>query len=440
VVLSRVFVLIVLSLCVATPALAQRGGSRQGEQEVERLLDDARRAYDNLELDEADRALDEAVRAGERAGVRGRVMAEVHVQRGIIAHVRDKDKDRAVDEFRQALTLDRGVRIDSLVSTPSLEALFEQARRMVGPAESDGGAARRDPGITHKPVKRARANQIVTVQAKVSPELRDQMFRMYLDFRSESVREYRRVEMRDQGDNTFVARIGARFVKGTKLSYYILVEDRDGNQVAQFNDQREPVDVPIDDMATGDSLTGEGGDDEGADEEPAEDEAPRGKKRRIVTLSLSVGTGVGRITDKAEAQNRPGSTLQPGMAISPFHTLSELDFWVSRTLSIGMFGRIQVADFAPAGGLRVKFDVLQAGANHLLLRVGGGYGHISHQVPLDGYRDYTLEGPYFYTLGLTWALDFAKRWAFTVTPDFYHLIGPSPSQHVDISVGCAVSF
>ncbi len=438
-VLFRLLVCIVIGLVAATPALAQRGGARQAEQEVERLLEDARRAYDNLELDEADRALESAVREGERAGVRGRVMAEVHVQRGIIAHVRDKDKERAVDEFRQALTLDRSVRIDSLVSTPSLETLFEQARRMVGPAESDGGSVRRDPGITHKPVKRARANQIVTVQAKVSPELRDQMFRMYLDFRSESVREFRRVEMRDQGDNTFVARIGARFVKGDKLSYYILVEDRDGNQVAQFHDQREPVDVPIEEIATGDSLTGEGGDEETPEDESA-DEAPRGKKRRIVTLGLSVGTGVGRITDKAEAQNRPGSTLQPGMAISPFHTLSELDFWVSRTLSIGMFGRIQVADFAPAGGLRVKFDVLQAGQNHLLLRVGGGYGYISHQVPLDGYRDYTLEGPYFYSLGLTWALDFAKRWAFTVTPDFYHLIGPSPSQHLDLSVGCAVSF
>ena len=84
-----------ISALAAMPAAAQRGGARQAEQEIERLLDESRQAYDNLELDQADAALDQAVQLGERNDVRGRVMAEVHVQRGIIAHVRDKDKERA---------------------------------------------------------------------------------------------------------------------------------------------------------------------------------------------------------------------------------------------------------------------------------------------------------------------------------------------------------
>lgn len=435
------YLVLLISALAAVPAAAQRGGARQAEQEIERLLDEARQAYDNLELDQADAALDQAVQLGERNDVRGRVMAEVHVQRGIIAHVRDKDKERAIGEFKQALLIDRTVQLDSLVSTPSLEGLFEQARRQVGPGGRDGGGDARATDIVHKPVKRTRANDVLTIQAKVTRDLRDQMYKIFLYFRSQKADAVRRIEMKDQGDDTFVARIAARFVRGSSLGYYILVEDRDGNQIAQVHGANDPIQVEIETMATGDTLTGEEGGDDDSSEEEGGDEAPsKPLKRRIVTLGFSVGTGAGRITDKAEAQNRPGANLQPGVAVSPFHTLGELDFWVTPKLALGAFGRIQIADFAPAGGARIKFDVFQAGSSHIMLRAGGGYGHISHQVPLDGYRDYTLEGPYFYTLGFNWALDFAKRWSFVVAPDFFHLIGPSPSQHVDINLGVQVSF
>ena len=47
-----------------SPALAQ-GRSRQAEAQVERLLREAREAYDNLELDVAESSLDRAIRLGE---------------------------------------------------------------------------------------------------------------------------------------------------------------------------------------------------------------------------------------------------------------------------------------------------------------------------------------------------------------------------------------
>lgn len=434
--------LLVLALIAAGPAHAQRGGSRQAEQDIERLLDEARQAYDNLELDQADAALEQAVQIGERAGVRGRAMAEVHVQRGIIAHVRDKDKDRAVDEFKQALVIDRTVRLDSLVSTPSLEALFEQARRSVGTGGGESGRGQADDQIVHKPIKRARANEIMTVQAKVTRELREQMYRMYLYFRSQKADAVRRIEMKDQGDSTFVARIAAKYVRGNQLGYYILVEDRDGNQIAQVHGSQDPIQVEIEDMPTGGSLLGEEGGEEGGDEGSPEEEEDTGSRRdqRIVSIGLSVGAGAGRITDKAEAHNTPESALHSGMAIAPFHTLVELDFWVTKALTLGAFARIQIADFAHAEGGRLKYEVFKAGSNRLQLRGGGGYGYISHQVPLEAYRDYTLEGPFFYTLGVAYTFEFAKIWGLTIAPDFYHLIGPSPSQHFDLNVGMRVSF
>ncbi len=436
------------SALVALPGLAhaQRGGGRD-EQEVERLLDEAKAAYDNLELDQADSALAQAVQLGQRAGIRGRTMAEIHIQRGIIAHVRDKDKDRAIDEFKQALIMDRTARLDSLVSTPSLEALFDTARQRVGGDRDGGSAGGDDAGLIHKPLKRARANEILAVQVKVAPDLRERMYRVYLYFRSQKTDAVTRIQMKDQGDSTYVARIAAKFVRGKSLGYYILAEDREGNQIAQVHGAQDPIEVPIDDFATGESLNGEeGGEDTGdsSDDSGGDDSAPR--SHRVVSIGFALGTGAGRITANAQQVIQKGeSKISPGFGWSPFHTLTELDFWLTPRVALGGFARIQIADFAHLEGGRVKFEAYKGGASHIMLRGGGGYGHAAHQVKLnhdDGtsYLDYTLEGPFFYTLGMTWAYDFTKLFALTITPDFYHLIGPSPSQHFDVSVGGQFSF
>lgn len=426
-----------------TPAHAQRGG--RDEQTVERLLDEARQAYDNLELDQADAALEQAVTTGERAGLRGRIMADVHIQRGIIAHVRDKDRDRAIDEFKKALQIDRSARIDSLVSTPSLESLFETARRQAATSEprDTGMGGGGDDGLTHKPVKRARANQILAIQAKVSPDLRDRMYRIYLYFRTARTDNVTRIQMKDQGDLSFVARIAAKYMRGEKLTYYLLVEDREGNELARFHGPQDPLAVDIEDFATGDSLNGEEGGDGGDDADAStDDDADKpARKRRIVSLGVSVGTGVGRITEKSRAEGaKDNSTISSGFTWSPFHTMAEVDFWVTQRVALGGFSRIQIADPALLFGGRLKFDAVQSGKNHLVVRGGGGYGKIAHQVPLEGRIDFTLEGPYFYTLGLGWQFDLTPTIAIAISPDFYHLIGPQPAQHFDLNAGAVFSF
>lgn len=157
-------------------------------------------------------------------------------------------------------------------------------------------------------------------------------------------------------------------------------------------------------------------------------------------LGLSVGTGAGTLTDKAEAQNRPGANLQPGAAFAPFHALVELDYWFLPGFGAGLFSRLQVLTFAHLEGLRFKARVLTSKANHLVARAGFGFGYVSHVVSLDGYRDNTLEGPYALSLGLTWVHDFDRTWAFVLTPEFTSLRGTSPSLHVDLNAGLQISF
>ena len=149
---------------------------------------------------------------------------------------------------------------------------------------------------------------------------------------------------------------------------------------------------------------------------------------------------MGRLTDSSRPQTRKTAAVAPGSAIAPLHSLFELDYQLNRAWDLGFFARVQIIDFTHLEGLRAKYHAFDAGAMHLILRGGLGYGHISHQVPIYQYRDFTLEGPYTYTLGLTWVRDLNPMWKLVVTPDFYHLIGDAPSQHVELSVGAAAAF
>lgn len=427
------------------PAAAQRNAF-QAEGEIARLLEDARISYDNLELEASEEALDRAIRLGRDFGIRNRTLAEVYLQRGILAHVRDKNADGAVSDFVEALTIEPSIRLDPLVSTPSLERLFSEAqavaRRSGGPAPRDDRAGRAPAGgsrdVIHDPIREARGGDPLTVVVEVSEALNPQVYRVNLFFRSARADAVQKLEMRPEGARAFVARITGRYLAGAELSYYIVVEDRDSRALASVGTAREPILVKvrgdalgnIDTIPSGDSLTGgEWGDDDSD-----------GATRKYVSIGLSLGTGGGFITDLAQPQNQRTAEIRPGFAVSPFHALLEVDFWAVEWFAITAYLRLQIVEFAHLEGGRLKFRVLNDGPHQLLLRVGGGFGRVRHLVDLQGVLDTTLEGPYHYTLGAGYVYKINEIFGFAVTPDFLHLIGDSPSLHIDLNVGVIASF
>ncbi len=435
----------IAALAFALPAFAQRGG-RQGEAEVSDLLNEARQAYDNFELDAADDSLQRALAAGRRAGVRGRVMAEVHIQIGLVISIRDKDRARTTEAFREALREDPEVRLDRNVATPTLEGMFAEAMRDVGAndraevAPSRGGSDTLDDAITHRPVKRAPAKKNLAVEVRVTPELADRMYKAYLYFRSEKAESVQRIVMSEQGDRTYVARIPAQWVRGEQIAYYVLVEDRDGRPIASVRGPESPYKVELENFASGASLTGVEGEEPAEGDEEVDEDSTRFGRRRVFSLGLSLGTGAGVITENATPENQPTAKVSGGFAPAPFHTMIEADFWVTPRFALGGFARVQIVEFTHAEGGRLKFVLLDSGANQLTARVGGGFGKVRHLVQLGSLLDTTLEGPYFWTAGLGYAYNFSKTVALTVMPDFYHLIGDSPSFHFDLGLGVQLSF
>ncbi|MHC4838025.1 MAG: tetratricopeptide repeat protein [Planctomycetota bacterium] len=438
------------TILLAAPgdAWAQRNAS-QAEGEISRLLDDARLDYENLELDRAMDALDRAVRMGTRFDIRSTTMAEVYLQRGILAYVRDRNNAGAVTDFTEALRMDSGVRLDPMVSTPSLERLFKEAQDAAGVGGAGGGGSVGDRNVTHVPPENIKEGEEFEVTVELAPEINDRVFRAYLYYRGGRVESVQRVDMRPVGRNGFSARVPRRDVAGRRLSYYVVIEDRRGRAIAGVKSAQDPVVVAVVGDAFfsdaggevgGSSLDGGGGDDDDffSDEYGLDDD---GGKRSYVSLAFSLGAGAGYITDLAEPVQAKSQTVKPGVAPAPFHTLVELDFWATKDLALGAFGRIQIVEFAYLVGGRVKYRVMSKGAHNILLRAGGGVGRIRHLVPLDGFSDTTLQGPFGWSIGATYELQLGNGpWSLLVQPDFWHLFGESPAYHMDLNLGAKVAF
>jgi len=193
-----------------------------------------------------------------------------------------------------------------------------------------------------------------------------------------------------------------------------------------FTIQLEGNDLGADFLASGSSLDG------------SSSSGGRSMGDKSMSLRLSIGTGAGLITDKAKPENQVGVEIQPGLAIAPFHTLFEMQGWLANRFSLGAYARIQLVEFAYLFGGRAQYVVAPGSGTDFSLRAGGGYGRVSHLVDLGPVMDRSLQGPFHWTAGALVTSNLSKSWAFVAGVDFIHLIGDSPSYHVDLNLGLSL--
>jgi hypothetical protein len=241
--------------------------------------------------------------------------------------------------------------------------------------------------------------------------------------------------MRAEGSDTFIAKISRRYVIGRLFRYTFVAQDRSERTIAElgsesmaFTIQLEGNDLGADFLASGSSLDGSSGGGGGS------------MGGKSLSVGLSIGGGAGVITDKATPENQVGVEIQPGLAIAPFHTLFELNGWLADRFALGAYARIQLVEFAYLFGGRAQFVVAPGSGTDFSLRLGGGYGRVSHLVDLGPVMDRSLQGPFHWTAGALVTSNLSRRWAFVAGLDFVHLIGDSPSYHFDLNLGLALSF
>ena len=534
-------ILLIALVSIPTESVHAQRNAFEAERKVGRLLRQAQRSYDNLELSRAQTAIDEAIKLIERFGVdsdNGRSLAAlVYMQRGIIAYVQNQDTRSAQEDFERALEYDDQAELDPMVVTPSLKRVFGNARSNAvgrsrrssrqyddrgrsayeergrggrrerrddsyrddfregdtrrsdnrrrdrdgrrddyreddrrsyrdedyrGDQDSrrggrddyrgrrDGRRAsrrdddsrgrdrvrRREKSLTHAAPRGARSGLALKLEVTVSESIYRDVGVVMLYFNTARTDVRQKIEMRPGRGNTFVARIPRDYMIGSQVRYYFQAEDRRDNPIASLGSASRPYLIQISgdtlgapEIASGSSLDGSGYeryDDDG---------------RTYFTLGAQMGGGVGWVKEFAKPVTQKGARLKkPGLAPAPFHTLVSADFWVSRDFSVGGFARIQIVEFAFLGGGRFQYRMSDSGAHGTRLRVGGGVGHVRHLVKLGNRLDTTLEGIGHVSLGMTYSYDFNDTLAFTLSPDYLHMFGASPSYHLDVSFGLELNF
>ena len=117
-----------------------------------------------------------------------------------------------------------------------------------------------------------------------------------------------------------------------------------------------------------------------------------------------------------------------------------MDAWVTDSVSLGAFGRIQVVEFAHLFGGRLQYRLKNNGRNETRLRLGGGYvlrstlgaGQTREFAHFDQrYHDgwsFCVTGGFIHPYRLSDGMKFKSAL------DYIHLVGTQPSYHFDVTL------
>ena len=129
-----------------------------------------------------------------------------------------------------------------------------------------------------------------------------------------------------------------------------------------------------------------------------------------------------------------------GFAPAILHLLVEADTWVTKKVSLGFFGRIQVVEYATLFGGRLQYRTSSSNSGETRLRFGGGYGHVRHLVKIETRNDTTLDGPFCASGGFVYLKKLSGSMKFKTALDYVQLFGESPSYHFDLTLGIELGF
>ena len=507
-------VVILVTLCVTSLAFAQRSYQR-AEGDVERLLEDARSAYENFELDQAESDLERAIRLIDRFDMRTPLAADVFVQMGIVVFAKKRDSRRATDYFQRAVEADGEVELDRNSANPSMERLFQTARSRANRSGSSGrgggrlgsrngssdrggryddrrdqrgyesrerryddragdrrrpsdrdrrggfddrsssrdradrrGDGRRDARndrfrsereqLRHEAPSEAPSDRALELWMNVDPDTNREIYQLFVYFRSAATSSIQKAVMRAAGATEFRVTIPRRYVVGREFVYYFVAESRSGRKVASLGSPRSPFKVRLSgDLLGGASRFASGSSLEGG--YGYGDESSGGNDK--FAFSLGAGSGAGYVTKLSKPVRNKESRLQTeGFGPAVLHLLLEMDAWVTDSVSLGAFGRIQVVEFASLFGARLQYRLSNKGRNETRLRFGGGYGRVRHLVKIEERNDTTLDGPYCANGGFVHLYKLSDSMKFKSGLDYIQLFGSQPSYHFDVSLGIELSF
>lgn len=379
--------------CVAASALVWATGGEGAAwaqadvaKVADRLNKKAMDDFDNLEFDSAKQTLQSAVAKLRDASLdETPTAARIYVSLGMVYFIADKDRNRAVNQFAEALKIDGTITLDPERATPELQELFAEAQKRVG----KGGAAGKRPGarrpaaeppppppppveppppeeppeppvtvhgLVHNSVDEAKAGDDIPIRVQMGQDV--MATRLFLFYRSGGQEDYTSVTMVKRGGE-WTGTIPGDAIAGRTCQYYIEARDARGRPAVASGSAASPYIVTIAANRNGDE-PGRGGDRDRED--------PLAKERRIVEarrrlaasergwghlfFNVMVGTGVGfepagnqyEVAYMYKPDLRafaPVSVSNGGTAWSGLHGAFELGYNVNRHIALSGIARLQ---------------------------------------------------------------------------------------------------
>jgi hypothetical protein len=292
-----------VALLLAVPALAAEANEAALNQIVE-LNKKALLAYDSLDMENASALLHQALNLCKRAGLdQHPTTARTHLHLGVVYISGLKFPELGLAELRAALSIDPKIQLSKSLSNPEVQAAFEEAlwwetspggggKRLPFPTGQEAAgptAAEPPPGmdrISHPRVTHAHQGRAIEIKAKVPHSLA--AAKVVLAYMAQDANDFLAREMLPiaGANGWFHETIPAEATRKAWVAYYIEVQDRDDQTLAQNGTPEAPHQVTLIPEGAGDDL--------------APDAAPTPGKARIpkspgrgVWLVLAMGGGGG---------------------------------------------------------------------------------------------------------------------------------------------------
>jgi hypothetical protein len=296
-------------------------------------------AYENLDFDEAERLLRQALALGESAGLtRQTVHARTCVTLGIVLYGGFKKRDAAKQLFRTALQIAPDIKLSRGLANPQIQQIFDEAIQELASNElhpPGGGESTDDVQLVHDAARSGMHGQPLSLEAWVTGGSgREQVV---VSYRATGAPGYSEVKMERRPGGRFEGAIPASAMVTRQLEYFLEVRRADGTRVSSRGSYQDPMLV---------ALAGEAGADSGTSGPTVLDQksSTTSDERRFV-FALLAGTGAGWADGTGEVHGDHVSTA--GVAWSELgHLAPEIGYFVTPRLMLAVQGRLQLVSGA----------------------------------------------------------------------------------------------
>jgi len=375
----RFAVLLVIFSAAVTWGPRANAQDPESLQKVVELNKKALAAYSDLDMEEAERFLKQALEVCRTAQLeKHQLAARTHVHLGLVYVAGLKKRDEGIEEFKKALRIDPAIKISKGLLNPEVQSAFAEAS--MDASEGDAGegsapvAAAAEPqpaqpaqpapsaesAIVHTPVTEGAVGQPIAIQAQVPASLAAE--KVVLAYRPDGASDFVTLEMfLIENSDACEAQIPAEATGGASVAYYIVAQNAQGEQLAQNGSAADPHVVTLAAKAAGGGIIN--GVSPEAETAKEGDEGAEQSEGVSFWFALAVGGGFGYHSGTPEA-NRTNDDRVPlknsGLAgawavqISP-----EAGYFVTDNLLLSLQGRFQLV----TGGSQINGNAVSNSTN-----------------------------------------------------------------------------